>query len=464
MIWINIDRSKDVSLIGQVYDGLRMKILNRELEAGEKIPSTRMLSQELKVSRNIILQAYEHLISEGYLESREGSGTYVAKGTSLERIGSGYIHDHAVPGNDNKKNAIKKIDFVSGTPDLKMFPRIWWSRCMKEACLDASSDLLNYSSPEGIYDLRSSLSKLLLKTKGIRCNPQQVIILSGSIEGFLLTSRLATNHNMIIIEDPSYYAIRDILETMKINLFPASCDNRGMNVDKLPENVKSDFIIVTSHHFPLGGVLTIQRRIKLIEYSRRNDIYIIENDYDGEFRYTGQPVSSLHLLDRERVIHIGTFSESMYPGIRLGYMIVPEKKLKEFVVMKETLGLVRSSIEQMAMSYFIKRGYFERHLEKMKRLYRKKRELLISSLTDCFGNEVRISGDSTGLYVIAEFSGYKFNDALVKKIEDNGVLVYPVKDHYFKKGRCTGKLIMGYGNLDADEIVTGIKKMKDAMR
>lgn len=467
MLWLDIDRSKNTPLIRQIYEELRTKILNKELIAGEKLPSTRRFSQELKVSRNILLEVYEQLISEGYLDSIEGSGTYVAKGTSLEKYTDYYAYDGGYINTDeNKKNkSPDKINFISGTPDLKLFPRISWAKCLKEACLDVPMDYLNYSSSKGIYDLRISLSKLLLRTKGIKCNPDQVIVLSGSIEGFLIISKLlGDKYKQVIIEDPSYNGIKKVLETMNLNIYPVSSDEKGINTELIPMDKKAGFIIVTpSHHFPLGGVLPIQRRIKLIEYSRRMGVYIVENDYDSEFRYSGQPVSSLHLLDPNRVIHIGTFSESMYPGIRVGYMIVPEEIAGECKKIKGSLGLVKSSIKQLALSYFIKRGYFERHLNKMKKTYQKKREVLIMELKNAFNERVRITGDSTGLYVIADYNSINFTDKLLKKIENNGVSIYTVEEHSINKGNHLNKLIMGYGNLSINEIKTGVGRLKDAI-
>ena len=383
MLWIKIDRLSDISLTRQIYEDLRNKILNKELIGGEKLPSSRKLASELSVSRNTIIEVYEQLIAEGYLESIEGSGTYVSKGSSLEKYINYYTYDVVYKHTkENKKESKGYIDFITGTPDLSLLPRIQWAKCLKEACLDAPMSSLNYTSSAGIYDLRVSISKLILRTKGIKSDPGQIIVLSGSAEGFLILSRLlGVRSKEVIIEDPSYNGIKNILKNLNIKLYPVPADDKGINIDSIPEQKKVDFIIVTpSHHFPLGGVLPVQRRIKLIEFSRKNGVYIIENDYDSEFRYTGYPISSLHLLDPHHVIHVGTFSESMYPGIRLGYMIVPENLVRDCKKIKGSLGLIKSSIKQIAFSYFIKRGYFERHLNRMKKIYLKKREIIIQCL------------------------------------------------------------------------------------
>jgi GntR family transcriptional regulator/MocR family aminotransferase len=466
MLWVKIDRSSDVSLTRQIFEDLRSKILNKEMIAGEKLPSTRKLAMELKVSRNIIIEVYEQLIAEGYLESLEGSGTYVAKGTSLERFMNYYTYDVAYKTVKEKQNdTADVINFISGTPDLSLFPKIWWAKCMKEACLDATPDSINYTSSAGIYDLRKSISKLLLRTKGIKCEPENIVITSGTSESFLILSKFFQGkYDEAVVEDPSYTAIKNIFKYMNINLYEVPADDRGMNVEMIPDNKKSSFIVVTpSHHFPLGGVLPIQRRIKLIEYARKNNIYIVENDYDSEFRYTGYPISSLQILDADHVIHAGTFSESMYPSIRIGYLVVPPKMSRDIKIVKSYLGLSKSSIDQIALSYFIKRGYFERHLNKMKKIYFKKRESLIGSLRASFGDRAKISGDSTGLYIVVEFEGINFTDELLKKIKDYGVNLYAMDEYASAKGMYASKIIFGFGNLSIDQITEGIDRLKKAL-
>jgi GntR family transcriptional regulator/MocR family aminotransferase len=467
MVWIGLDRSSGAPLIRQIYDELRTRILNKELRSGEKLPSTRRLAEDLKVSRNVVLEAYEQLLAEGYLESAGGSGTYVAKGAAFETNAGQYVYETEYEDDQDEQNAGggTEIDFESGVPDLSLFPKIPWAKCLKEACLDAPVDTLNYSSAAGIYDLRVSLCRLLLRTKGIRCVPEQVIVLSGSIEGFLIIAKLLGDTcQTAIIEDPSYNGIKFPLEAMNIDVCPVPADEKGMRVDRLPKAKKAGFIIVTpSHHFPLGGVLPIQRRIKLLEYAGKRGMYIVENDYDSEFRYTGQPISALHLLDPRRVVHVGTFSESMYPGIRIGYMIVPEKIAGKCGEIKASLGLVKSSVEQIALSSFIKRGYFERHLNRMKKHYQRKREVLINELKRAFDGGVCITGDSTGLYVVAEFEKKTFTPKTIHGIESRGIMVYPVGDHCINKRGHSKKLIMGFGNLTVDAIRDGVARLKEAL-
>ena len=467
MLWISLDRSSSIPLVKQVYEQLRSKILMYELQTGDKLPPTRTFAQEIGVSRNVVINAYEQLVAEGYLESREGSGTYVAEGVYLEDFND--YRDYLCDYDNDERGIIQNdevIDFATGTPDLSCFPRNIWAKLLRDACLDAADEYFDYCPSEGIWALRVTLTKFLLRSKGIRCHPKQMMILPGSAQGFAIIARLlATPSHPIILEDPSYRGIQRILQRLDFSLCPVPADDKGIQVDSLPIDSPASFIIVTpSHHFPLGSVLPIQRRVKLIEYARQMNTYIVENDYDSEFRYVGSPISSIHVLDPELVIHIGTFSETLYPALRLGYMIVPEHLIEACQRLMASSGLGSSSMKQLALATFINEGYLERHISKMKKLYYKKREILISSLTKTFGSEICIHGDSTGLYVLGEFQRLSFSAQCLNTLRQHGVRIYPVEDHAIIKGHHTGKVIFGYGNVKLEDIERGVQRIRNALK
>ncbi len=466
MLWIQIDRSSSIPLTKQVCEQLRTKILTRELPTGERLPPTRKLAQELGVSRNVIIYVYEQLAFEGYLETREGAGTYVAQGTYLEQYKDYYTYEfHYEEGKNKRQHDEDVIDFNTGVPDLEHFPRKIWAKLLRESCLDAPDSLLDYGETQGNYRLRGSLAKFLLKTKGIRCHPDQIFILSGSAQGFLIIVHILTSPlNEIIIEDPMYLGIQRIFTHLDLPLYPVPVDEKGIQVDLIPENKPSSFVIVTpSHQFPMGSVLPIQRRVKLIEYARKTKTYIIENDYDSEFRYSGPPISSLHLLDPEYVVHVGTFSESLFPSLRIGYMILPERLIEPCRDFMRVNSMATSSLKQMALAAFIDEGHLERHINKMKKLYRKKRQILIRCLQDTFQDQIAISGDSTGLYVVVAFQNLIFSDDLMERIEEHDVRIYRVEDHAILKGRHRHKILVGYGASDAENIQEGVRRLKEAL-
>lgn len=464
MLWLKIDKSLKVTLTKQLFEQLRDKILGNELKSGERLPSTRNLSKELAISRNIIVEVYNQLVAEGYLESREGSGTYVIQNIHLAdyKIRAGSSNKYISDEKTNKEI----IDFNSGIPDLEKFPRSMWFKFLRNSFLDMPEYQLDYGKPQGLFDLRLTLSGFLLKTKGIKCHPDQIIILSGSSEGFLLIGKLLKrDYTGVIIEDPIYNGIQKIFNILDIKLYPVPVDGKGIKTDLFPENIKDHFIAITpSHQFPTGSVLPVQRRIKLIELAKNMNNCIIENDYDSEFRYTGPQISSLHLLDPGIVIHIGTFSETLYPSLRLGYMVIPESLVRTCCEIKESYGSFTPSICQIALSNFIKEGFFERHINKMKRLYKGKRKILIERLNYEFGSPVKISGGSTGLYIVAEFKNVIFTDRIMNELLNNKVRVYRVEDHSIIKGKYKNKIILGYGNLKNREIEEGIKRIKESLK
>jgi len=466
LLWLDIDRSKNISLSKQIFQQISSKILKNEVKSGEKLPSTRKLANELNVSRNVMIEVYEQLIAEGYIESIKGSGTYVAKGTYLDKY-KDYYQDYSESFNLNKKEKNNHIiKFQCGIPDLDYFPRELWAKCIKNACYYSQKNILTYGNIKGLFDLRIEILKYLLKIKGIRCEPDQVFIISGSAQAFLLLSKLFNpTYNEIIIEDPVVTFISNIFMSMGLKLNPIEVDQKGLVVDKLPKYNKSSCIFVSpSHQFPLGGTLPIQRRIKLIEYARDTGSYIIEDDYDSEFRFSGNPISSLHLLAPEHVIHIGTFSKNLAPALRLGYMIIPKNLVKKCKKVKIMLNMHTSSLKQQALTYFIKEGYLERHIIKMKKIYQNKNTYLIKLLKEAFNNSIKITGETTGMHLVVEFINININDKLKNEIQKNNIEIYYVEEYAIKNKNHKNKILLGYGNLNLEEIKEGVKRIKNAIK
>ncbi len=464
MLWISIDKTSGMPLTKQVCEQLRRKILSRELPPGTKLPSSRKFAQEMQISRNVVIYAYEQLIAEGFLESQEGSGTYVAEGSSLAQYQE-IAREQRQETQVRRRSFQDVIDFEIGVPDLSQFPRQIWAKLLRNACFDASQDALNYLPPEGLPQLRHTLAGFLLKRKGMRCRPEQIMVVSGSAQGLAVVFQaVARAGRTFIIEDPVFIGSSRILNMSEYPFLPIPVDEKGIQVEQFPANLPTSGIIVTpSHQFPLGSVLPIQRRVKLIEYARAADAYIIENDYDCEFRHHGSPISTLHLLDPERVLHVGSFSEILCPAIRLGYIIVPDALSERCRQIKSMLGLVTPSVSQLALNAFITEGHFDRHLSKMKKLYRAKREMLLEELIRAFGERVRISGDSTGLYVVAAFDGIAFTAQRLEDLLEHGVQVSTVEGSAIVKGRHAEKILLGYGNLQFEEIKTGVQRLSIAL-
>lgn len=462
MTWLTIDRSQKTPLIRQIYKQLRTKILNGELKAGYRLPSTRQLAEELEVSRNIILEAYDQLMAEGFLVGRHGAGTFVAEGAYLKKA------DKQIPFSEEHHLVIKKddiIDFRSGIPALDLFPRKQWGNLAKKVSIETEHSLFGYDSAEGRIELRTILADYLLRTRGVECEPDQLIITSGATQAFTLVAKsLLSQRKKIILEDPITHEIQTIFQSYGGFLCPIKVDEHGIDTNRIPEDISPAFIFVTpSHQFPMGSTLPIQRRIQLIEYARKKDCYIVEDDYDSEFRYEGPSISSLQGLDPERTIYIGTFSKILSPALRLGYLILPPTLIKRCRELKYFSDLHTPSLEQLTLALFIKEGYLEKHIFRMRKVYRKRRDFLKECLYQEFGNIVKIHGDSTGLHFVAEFNGIPFTNDLLTKLTNQGVKVYPVELHTIQKNVYKNHIILGFGNLEEEKIKEGIVKLKSCL-
>ncbi|MCR6109761.1 PLP-dependent aminotransferase family protein [Bacillus sp. A301a_S52] len=464
MIWVPIDRKRDIPFISQVYTQIRTRILQGNLLAGERLPSTRQLANELHVSRNVVLGAYEQLIAEGYIEPHQGSGTFVAEGAYLEQI-------------HNKKNdpfferdefADKEdlIDFRSGLPDLQFFPRKIWAKLSYDACMDSPNTVLSYGYPEGLLKLRQSLSRYLVKSRGVQCEPHQLVITSGATQGLALVAKLLLKKDdRILMEDPVTKDIQKILSTLGSILHPIPVDEYGMRTELITPDLHPKCIFVTpSHQYPLGGTLPIQRRIQLIQYARATGCYIIEDDYDSEFRYEGASLSSLQGLDPNHVIYIGSFSKILSPALRLGYLLLPPRLIKESRKIKWFMDLHTPSLDQITLGHFMEKGYLERHIHKMKKIYKKRRNHLIKVMENHFSHQVKIVGHSTGLHLVGEWQHKVFTEDFIKKMGDKGIRVYPVEDHAIKKGKHQNKMILGYGHLCEEKIEEGVRRLAECLK
>lgn len=463
MLWLHIDRSLNISLTRQVYEQIRMKILHGELAAGERLPSTREFAAHLKVSRNVIIEAYEQLLTEGYTVGQQGSGTFVAEGTFLNHENKGVSLDtFTKPERYQRKSDI--IDFRSGIPALDQFPRKVWGDIAKKVSLEAPNSLFGYGYPEGHADLRNVLARYLMRMRGVYCHPDQLVITAGATQAFsLLTNLLLSPGDEVIIEDPITQEIQTIFTSRGSVLHPIPVDENGMKTDLLPASLKPKFVFVTpSHQFPLGATLPIQRRIQLIQFARKADCYIIEDDYDSEFRYDASPINSLQGLDPNRVVYIGTFSKILSPALRLGYLILPAPLVEQCKNLKWFTDLHTPALEQLTLAQFISERHLERHIKKMKKTYQSLRDHLIKCLRNEFQDKVKISGHSTGLHLIAEFIGISIPEDELE--ETHKVKIYPVEQHTIQKGYHKNKYIIGYGNLTKQEIEEGARRIRGSVQ
>ncbi|MEL7659679.1 PLP-dependent aminotransferase family protein [Acetobacterium wieringae] len=467
-MWINLDKKNDRPLMRQLYEQIKHLILNGQLAPTEKLPSTRQLATDLGISRSTVLEAYNQLIAEGYLIGNHGSGTVVANGIDVFSI---------PPDTATKKCAATMIatkvppsaviDFQSGVIDSSRFPLSAWKKAYQRSLDQIPEAAFRYHPSAGVMRLRQTIAAYLRRTRGLTCHPDQIMIVSGSTQGLALIAALFQDQRQaVLIEDPTHPGLRQIIERAKLHLIGIPVDDQGLLTDSLNAHPNPAFVYTTpSHQYPLGGILPIQRRQKLIQYAIANDTYLLEDDYDSEFRFEGQPVSSLYELSPDRVIYLGTFSKILTPAIRLGYLILPDQLIEPYLELKKYSDVHTEALTQYALAEFIESGGLEKHIWRMKKIYAKKRQHLIAELSRCYPAEFEIKGHAAGLHMVVRFNGVVFAPPLIDRINARQVRVYPIENYVFGNTTPYGSdILLGYAHLTFAEITTGITRLCTALR
>jgi GntR family transcriptional regulator / MocR family aminotransferase len=464
MLYLNLEKTAGNSFIKQIYEQIRKMILDGDLKENEKLPSTRELAQRLSVSRTTIITSYEMLMSEGLANSKPGSGIFVSHGANFARkINS--VQDYNLTAFSASKLAENTIHFHSGTPAVDLFPRNKWIKLSSQAFKEAPVSALGYDYPNGRPEFRNTLAAYLKRTRGINCHPDQIIVTTGAKQGLTLIAKcLLDSRKEVWIEDPTNVNVRKIFSYHTANITPIAVDHKGIRPELFPKDRCPALIFVTpSHQFPMGGILPIQRRLDLIRYAEKNNCLIIEDDYDSEFRYKGLPTNSLQELDSDKVIYVGTFSKTLFPSVRLGYLVLPRLLVDRCTELKRLLDHHSNSLNQLAMMRFIDSGELERHIVRMNKIYARRRDQLIAALKTYFPNEVRVLGEAAGLHIVAEFAGTFFSPELIKKLEKAGVGVIAVEEHSIIKGKHLNQIILGYAHLTQEDIEKGLSRLKQVL-
>lgn len=454
---LHLDRASATPLWRQVYAQLRDAILAGTLRAEERLPSSRELATSLGVSRNLVLEAYEQLVAEGYLESRPQSGMVVAEGLSV-----GAAAPVSPPSlRTSPEAASDLIDFRPGLPALEYMPRQQWGRLMQAVCREMTPAQWGYGLPEGDAAIRVALCRHLARVRGVRATPEQVVMTTGAAQAFTLLAHCWLRPNdTVLVEDPMTADIRRRYAARGVGFVPVPVDDQGLIVEAIPTGCTPRLIHVTpSHQFPLGGVLPIGRRLALMRLAQACEGLIVEDDYDSEFRYRGAPIPALQGLAPERVAYVGTMSKTLAPALRLGYLIVPPWLIAAAREAKREVDLHSARLDLLTLARFIEEGWFERHLAAVKRVYRRRREALLSALAAQAPRPYVVKGDSTGLHLVVSWPGRRFGEAWVEEAARRGVRVYRVEQHALVPGQHETELILGYGHLRPEEMASGIARL-----
>ncbi len=470
----------------QVYRALRQAILDTDLGPGSRLPPTRLLSRDLGVSRNVVLQAYDQLYAEGYVEGKVGAGTFVASELPEELLQAIRTSHQDGPREtvERRLSAWGQRALRSGaptrTPPYPEPPLRWdfqygevapdeqclklWRRLLARR---AENLHLNYSPAEGWPELRVHLSEYVRRSRGALCSPEQVLVVNGSQQALDLSARLLIEPgDPVVIEEPHYQGARQSFLSAGARLVAAPVDDEGLNLSAVDTEGARLAYITPSHQFPTGAVMSLARRLEMLDWAESHDAYLLEDDYDSEYRYGSRPVESVQGLDRRgRTIYIGTLSKVLFPSLRLGFMVLPEDLLPPFVAGKWLLDRQSPTLEQAVLADFISEGHFERHLRRMRTLNAERRRVLLEALEEHLGDAVEIQGTNAGVHLLVWFRHLRAveMDDLIRRAAARGVGIYSV-DRYFLSPPERGGLVLGYSSMSPPEIRRGVAELAKAIR
>jgi GntR family transcriptional regulator / MocR family aminotransferase len=458
----------------QIYLWFRQAILRRVMVSGERLPSSRELAEQLHVSRTVVVLAYEQLLAEGFVTGRAGSGTYVAEALSgprpsarsarikvrLSRYGRAAAGAATANFAEQPRPRLR-YDFAYGRSDVEMFPFEMWRRMLLRNARKASLRSLDYGPTGGSAALREAIAVHLRRSRAVVCDPAQIIVVSGSQQALDLVARvLIEPGDSIAIENPCYQGTREVLRSSGARLLPVAVDRDGLNPAKLPDNTRMVFV-TPSHQFPTGAVLSLPRRLALVDWARRRDALVVEDDYDGEYRYEDQSLQSLQGLDADgRVIYIGTFSRTVFSSLRIGYLIVPKPLISVFTSAKWLCDRHTATLEQETLAEFITSGLYERHLRRVRRRNAARREALRDAVGKHLGTRVDVTGFGAGAHVALWPRTRMVESALIERAAAQEVAIYGISPYFLGAPRRAG-LMLGYSRMKESDIREGVRRLSE---
>lgn len=459
---IRLTSHRDQGLGQQLYVALRGWIESGELAAGEALPSSRQLARELSIARNTALSALDRLAAEGFVVSRPGAGLFVARlalaeaihqapiapqKRQLSRRGDDLLADCALSGGHHRA-------FAPGIPALDLFPREQWQRLLRRHQQRAPESWLAYQSGGGVKALKTALYDYLRLSRSVRCTPEQILITQGAQQGFELIARMLTDPgDGAWIEEPGYVGAQVALKAAGLSLVPVPVDAEGIDIERAPQGAPPKLIYVTpSHQYPAGVTMSLARRLALLETARAQGSWIIEDDYDSEFRYSSPPLASLQgLMDQAPVIYVGTFSKVLYPGLRLGYLVLPEALVEPFQRANARINREGQYAVQAALAEFIEQGHFSRHVARMRRAYRSRQAALRRALAPAVDKGLTLSDGHAGMHLLAGLENVACEQTLVAAGRAQGIQLSPLS-RYFTGPPAQAGLVLGYAGSHEQDI------------
>ncbi|HET6950273.1 MAG TPA: PLP-dependent aminotransferase family protein [Acidimicrobiales bacterium] len=457
-LFIELDRARPRGLRAQLEDGLRSAIRSGRLVAGTRLPSSRALAADLGVTRGVVVDAYEQLAAEGYVTTVQGSGTTV-NDAAAAGAGPAPAAGPAPPG-----AVAVGYDFRTGLPDLSLFPRDAWARATRAALASMPDADLGYAPTTGLPRLRAAVASYLGRVRGAACGPEQIVICNGFAHGFSLVLAALRERGIgdVAVEVPGYGDTRRQIRWAGLRLHPVPVDGEGLRTGALAATPARAVVLTPAHQSPTGVVLSATRRNDVGAWARERDAYVIEDDYDAEYRFDRHPVGALQGMLPDRVVYHGTLSKSLAPGLRLGWLVVPPDLLDAVVEARDVTDHMTASLIQATFAEFLDRGDLDRHLRRTRRIYRERRDALVDALGRWLPG-TRVQGVSAGLQAFVTLPDGWDSHEVAAAAARQFVGVYPLDDDLADAGTRSSSLIMGYGTLRPDRIRDGVRRLAAAL-
>lgn len=456
--WVafSIDRKSSTPVFEQICQTIRAQAAAGDLPAGSRLPPTRVLATDLGVSRSTIVTAYEQLVAEGYLESLRGSGYTVCQMGPVELdIQSPPVKREQLV---EKPNAAKP--FQAGLPDMRLFPHTQWAKTVARVCRTAPDRMLVGQTASGNIELRKAVADHVSKWRGIEAAPHQIIITAGSGDALEICLRALTAHgDNIGLEDPGYGPLQNYAAASGLNPVFMDVDQNGAILDRQARNVRL-IVLTPSHQFPLGGAMSPSRRLEFIHWAEENNCWIIEDDYDSEFRYAGRPIPAMAGFDKlSRTIYIGSFSKIFSNSLRLGYLIIPDPLIERFQADGRNFGVKASFMPQQSLAEFITTGEFYRHLRRMRRLYAERRKFLVERLSNDFRRFGSFEDHQAGMQIAFHLDARFPDIEISQKADRKGLTAAPLSRYSRRKSALNG-ILLGFCAFTPDEIGEGLATLE----
>ena len=452
-----IDRSSRAPLYQQIYEGYRRAILAGHLRPGQRIPSTRALAAELGVSRLPVLAAYEQLLNEGYFDGRRGSGTYV----NAEFVGG---RRAALEKRPTARHDEGLRPFRLSAPALDQFPRAAWARIVARHAHAMPAELMGYGDPAGYLPLREQIAEYLRTARAVRCEASHVLVVSSSQAALrICAATLVTPGSTVALEEPGYPGARVALSVPGAGVEYIPVDDEGIDVEALTTTTLRAVYVTPSHQYPLGVSMSATRRVALLAWAARTNGWVIEDDYDSEYRYVSRPLGALQGMDaHERVVYIGTFSKVLFPALRVGYVVVPPRLWDTFLQARDAHDIFSPTLYQLALTDFLQEGRFARHIRRMRDIYRRRRDALLAGLARHCRGKLTVHNADAGLHVPAWLPDGVSDVEVVRRAARRGLSVTALSTCYSGTTARSG-LLLGFGGADERTLDRATRALGDVL-